>query len=125
MKNLPELCGRHGERLFGSSDGLLYIFCSVSCSQKRRFKLRRGQIDSVVEHGAEEAAKGFGVALGGGVPIRNRAGGEEPGEHGSYAVMAHLYSCIFGHSGDAVDDFGGKLVELGVDVLVLAEIAQR
>src|ERR1700686_3692529 len=66
---------------FGRADSLLDFFLSMSDAEKCSLELRRRQIYSAIEHGAEESAEGFGVRLRRRVPVGYRAGSKKPGKH--------------------------------------------
>ncbi len=66
----------------------LNIFLGVRRAQKRGLILRRRQINSCVEHRAEEFPKRFRIRLRCRIPIRHRPVLEEPRKHRSHAVVA-------------------------------------
>src|SRR5450755_1647438 len=113
------------KRLLGRRNRLLHIFLSMRSSHKRRLELRWRKINSVLQHRPEEISERLGVAFLGRSPVRDRPWREEPGKHRTDAVAAHHYSRVFGCGGYACDHFTGKLVELGVNIPVLAQIAER
>ena len=67
------------------------MVASISAARVRRaeeggFKLRRRQPDACIQHSAMEAAKEFGVAGRGRLPVEDRVIGEKPGEHAADLV---------------------------------------
>src|SRR5438067_11898364 len=76
------------KRLFRRSDCLLNVLSSMRRAQKRSLELRRRKINAIVEHRPEKTAEGLRMGCRGGIPVRKRTGGEEPGEHGPSAAGA-------------------------------------
>jgi hypothetical protein len=83
-KNL--FCLSLGQGMLGGRDGFIYIFFGVGRAQERGLILRGWQIDTTVEHAAKKLPKRFRVRLGCGIPIRDRTGSKEPGEHRTDAI---------------------------------------
>ena len=83
----PGLCGLGGgEGGFGGGEGGADFFFAVGGAEEGGFKLRGGQPDASLEHGAVEGGELPGVGAGGAVVIRDRVAGEKPGKHGADAV---------------------------------------
>ena len=55
---------RRRECLFRGGDGVVDIFFGVRRTQECGLELRWRQVHASVQHGAEEAGEGFGVAFG-------------------------------------------------------------
>src|SRR5437764_5335982 len=99
----------HRERLFRRGNCLLNILACMRCAQEGGLELRRRKINAVVEDRPEKPPECFGIGSCGGIPVRNRPGGEEPREHGTHAVVANGHARIFGGGGNPRHQFSTHL----------------
>src|SRR5216684_2189494 len=132
-KNLWLPCGdggplflrrRQGERLLRGGNGLLHVTLCVRRAHEGRFVLRGRQVNPVFQHRAEETSEGFSVAPGGGSPIGDWARRKEPGKHRADPVVAYGYARVFGCGRHSGDHFSRELVELRVNIFVIAQVTQ-
>ena len=94
-------------------------------AEERGFELRGRQVDSCIEHGAEEFAEGGGVGLRRGIPIGDWTFREEQGEHRAHAVEAQLHTSSFRCRGHTFNQFGTERFEPGIDFgLLLAQMLE-
>src|SRR2546425_12043093 len=86
------------ERFGCGGDRLLNVVFRVRRRDERGFKLRRWEVNSLLEHRAEETGKGGGVCLPGRSVVNDGSPSEEWCEHRSHAVdrESHAGALRFG-----------------------------
>src|SRR5262249_49471523 len=104
-----------GEGLPRGVNRPLYIFFAVSGTEEGGFELRRREIDSGVEGGAEELTECSCISLRRGLPIRDWTLRKEPGEHRAYAIEAQRNPCILCRCGHALNELRAERFEPRID----------
>src|SRR5438445_8188301 len=114
------------KRLFRRSDCLLNVLSSMRRAQKGCLELRWRNVTCIVEHRPEKTAEGLRIGSCGGIPVCNRPGGEEPGEHGAHAVVANGHARIVGCGSNPLPQSSTYLIQARVDHFpVITQIAER